>query len=136
MKAFRFLSFVLAAGLFAGCATTTTTKTLTSFDNHKQISLDIGQLFVVELEANPTTGYRWDYQQEGNAFLEPVGESRYQAGAAPIGMVGGGGREYFTFRAANAGQQILKLEYHRPFERDVAPVQTVIYNLVIGGKGQ
>jgi len=88
------------------------------------------------LEANSTTGYRWDYQQEGTAFLEPVGGPRYQAGPTPIGMTGVGGREYFTFRATNAGQQTLKLEYHRPFERDVAPVQTVIYNLVVGGKVQ
>jgi inhibitor of cysteine peptidase len=136
MKTFGNLSLVLAALLFAGCATTTSTKTLTIFDNNKQINLAVGESFVVELEMNPTTGYRWDYQQEGNAILEPVGMPRYQAGAAPVGMVGGIGREYFSFRAANAGQQTLKLEYHRPFERDVAPLQTVVYNLVIGGKAQ
>ena len=107
MKTLGILSLVLAATLLAGCATTTTTNTLTVLDNNQQVNLTAGQLFVVELEASPTTGYRWDYQQEGNAFLEPVDAPRYQAGAAPMGMVGGGGREYFTFRAANAGQQNL-----------------------------
>jgi len=134
MKTFGNLSLVLAATLLAGCATTTTTKNLTVLDNNKQVNLTAGQVFVVELEANPATGYRWDYRQEGNAFLEPVEAPRYQAGAAPIGMVGGGGREYFTFRASNAGQQTLNLQYHRPFEREVAPVQTVVFNLVVGGK--
>jgi inhibitor of cysteine peptidase len=136
MKAFAIFSFALAAGLIAGCATTPGTKTLTVFDNNKQVNLAAGQTFVVELEARPTTGYRWDYQQEGNAALELVAGPRYQADATPSSLVGGSGREYFTFRAANAGQQTLKLEYHRPFEPDVAPVQTVVYNLVVGAQGQ
>lgn len=136
MNTFGAISLVLATGLFAGCATQTTTKTLTVFDNDKQINLVVGQPFMVQLASNPTTGYRWIYEQEGTAFLEPVGEPRYQAGSAPIGMVGGGGTEYFMFKATNAGQQSLKLEYVRPFERDVPPVQTVSYNLVVAGKAQ
>jgi inhibitor of cysteine peptidase len=135
-KTFGTFALVLAAMLLAGCATTTATKTLTIFDNNKSINLAVGQVFMVTLETNPTTGYRWDYQQEGTAFLEPLGEPRYQAGSAPVGMVGGGGKEYFTFRPSNAGQQTLKLDYHRPFERDVAPLQIVSYNLVVAGQGQ
>jgi inhibitor of cysteine peptidase len=136
MKTFGTISVVLAVWLLAGCATTDTAKTLTVFDNNKQINLVVGQSFVVQLASNPTTGYRWIYRQEGTAFLEPVGEPRYQVGPAPIGMVGSGGTEYFTFKTTNAGEQTLKLEYCRPFERDVAPVQTVTYDLVVGGKGQ
>jgi inhibitor of cysteine peptidase len=135
MKTIGSISLVLAAWLFAGCATTAT-KTLTVFDNDKQINLAVGQSFMVQLASNPTTGYRWIYQQEGTAFLEPVGEPRYQSGPAPIGTVGGGGTEYFAFKATNIGQQTLKLEYLRPFVRDVPPVQTVSYNLVVSGNGQ
>jgi inhibitor of cysteine peptidase len=136
MKTVGTISLVLAAWLFAGCATTTATKTLTVFDNNKQINLVVGQSFMVQLASNPTTGYRWIYQQEGTAFLELVGEPRYQSGPAPVGTVGGGGTEYFAFKATNIGQQTLKLEYVRPFERDVLPVQTVNYNLVVSGNGQ
>lgn len=130
------ISLVIAACLFAGCATTTNIKTLTAFDNNKQVNLVVGQSFMVQLTSNPTTGYRWIYQQEGTAFVEPVGEPRYQSGPAPVGMVGGAGTEYFTFKATSAGQQTLKLVYLRPFERDVAPVQTVTYNLVINSNAQ
>ncbi len=136
MKTAGIISLVLAAGLFAGCATHSNTKTLTVFDNDKQINLVVGQSFVVQLASNPTTGYHWIYRQEGTAFLEPVGEPRYQPSPAPAWTVGGGGMEYFVFKATNAGQQTLKLEYLRPFERDVPPVQTVSYNLVVSSQGQ
>jgi inhibitor of cysteine peptidase len=136
MKNIGTISLVLAAWLFAGCATQTATKTLTVFDNDKQINLVVGQPFMVQLASNPTTGYRWIYQQQGTAILEPVGEPRYLSGPAAIGMVGGGGTEYFMFKAKSIGQQTLKLEYLRPFERDVPPVQTVSYNLVVSGTGQ
>jgi inhibitor of cysteine peptidase len=132
MKLAGITSLVVSAVLFAGCATPTT-KTLTVFDNNKQINLTVGEMFVVALPTNPTMGYWWSYEQEGNAFLEQVGEPGYQTGSAPVGTAGGNGTEYYTFRASNAGQQTLKLDYVRPFVKDAAPVQTVSYDLVVGG---
>jgi inhibitor of cysteine peptidase len=131
MKNFVIIYLAVCASLLAGCASTTSTKTLTIFDNNKQISVTVGQVFVVKLSSNPTTGYRWRYQPEQTAILEQVGEPAYRNGASPIGNMGGGGTVFFTFKANNVGQQVLTFEYSRPFEKDVNPAQTATFNLAV-----
>jgi inhibitor of cysteine peptidase len=131
MKTFRIILLVLTALLFAGCATNST-KTLTEFDNNKHINLMVGQLFVVKLPSNSTTGYRWNYQNGDNAVIEMVGSPSFQIGSAPVGTVGGGSTEFFTFRAKSVGQENLKFEYSRLFGGGIAPEQTVSYDLVVG----
>lgn len=126
------LSFVAFIGLlFAGCATSNSTLTLTSFDSGKQVILAVGQVFLVQLPSNSTTGYRWNEANKGEAAVKGVGEPSYIIGAAPIGMVGTGGTETWTFRAIKTGQETLRLEYSRPFEKDLAPAQTVAFDLVV-----
>jgi inhibitor of cysteine peptidase len=134
MKTFKLLASALTALLFAGCATTNNTKTLTSFDSGKQATVTVGQVFVVELPSNPTTGFRWNYQQDGEPVVEQVGEPSYLLGPSPVGMMGGGGTETWTFRATKEGRETLRLEYARPWEKDAAPVQTIVFKLVVAGE--
>jgi len=131
MKMFRLLSFAFIGLLFTGCATTDLTQVLTPLDSNKQVTLKVGQVFEVELPSNQTTGYRWNYRSDGEAVVEKVGEPSYMLGSSPMGMVGGGGTEIWTFRATNGGRGTIRLEYARPWERDVAPVQTVVFKVVV-----
>jgi inhibitor of cysteine peptidase len=133
MKTTNLLSYALMALIFTGCATSKTpTKTLTAFDDNKQLTVVVGQTFVVELPSNPTTGYRWNYRLAGGNVVEQIGEPFFQVGAAPVGTIGNGGTEYFTFRATQLGRQSLRMEYERSWEKDVAPAKIVNYEIIVG----
>jgi len=48
-------------------------------------------------------------------------------------MVGVGGTEVWHFRATKVGQQTLSFDYARSWETNVAPAQTVSFNVVVEG---
>ena len=121
---------VLIACLLAGCATHSSVKVLTPLDNGHEITVTVGQVLFVELPGNLTTGYGWNYQNNG-AALEQLGQREYMEDAHPFGLVGVGGTEIWRFRAVKVGRQVLRLEYARPWETNVPPVKSVNFNMVI-----
>jgi inhibitor of cysteine peptidase len=120
----------LIACLLAGCATNSSTRVLTPLDNGHEVTVTVGQVLVVELPSNRTTGYEWNYRIVGGVF-EQVGQREFMEDAHPFGMVGVGGTEIWRFRAVKGGRQTLRLDYVRPWEKDVAPVKTVSFNVVV-----
>lgn len=97
-----------------------------------QIELEPGQILIVTLESNPTTGYRWEQIEPQEHLLQQKGDAEYIAsdiGGVPL--VGSGGWETFRFKAIRAGQMTLKLIYHRPWEEGVEPLKTFSINVVI-----
>jgi inhibitor of cysteine peptidase len=110
------LALVLA---MSGCASTSESPLeLTAEDSGTTQTLAVGQQMSVTLEANPTTGYSWAIDGALPQQLEQAGEPAY---AAESDLVGAGGAETWTFRAASAGQGVLKLKYWRSFEPTVPP---------------
>jgi inhibitor of cysteine peptidase len=89
---------------------------LTSADDGTTVELEEGQELVIRLESNQTTGFRW------NLVEAPPEETLEQVSAEyeepEDGLVGEGGTEVWTFRAAGPGEGALKLGYFRPFEPD------------------
>ena len=101
-------------------------------DNDGQIELEQGQVLVVTLQSNPTTGYSWEVSENQEKILQQMGDSEFisqDTGDAPI--VGAGGWEIFRFKAVSAGQVTLKLIYRRPWEEDVEPVTKFSLNVVV-----
>jgi inhibitor of cysteine peptidase len=90
-------------------------------DNGSQVSLAQGQILVVTLESNPTTGYSWQADGLAGDVLQQVGEAEFQAQSD---LLGAPGVEILRFQATGSGQVELKLVYHRPWEQGVAPLQT------------
>jgi inhibitor of cysteine peptidase len=120
--------------LLVGCATSHPLKTLTPLDNGHEIRVTVGQVLVVELPSNHTTGFCWSERSDAESVVEKVGEPAYMQDSSPFGIVGAGGTEIWRFRAAKVGQQTLRLDYARPWEKDVAPVRTVSFDVVVGEK--
>jgi inhibitor of cysteine peptidase len=83
--------------------------------------LRIGDTLEVELAGNPTTGYQWEVVAGEGEMLKSMGEAEFIQGTQ---VVGAGGTFRFQFEAVLAGETNLKLEYKRPFEPDVAPLNT------------
>jgi len=97
-----------------------------------QIELEQGQILVVTLESNPTTGYRWEQVETQESILEQMGEAEFkpsETGEPPL--VGAGGWEIFRFKAISAGRLTLQLVYHRPWEEGVEPINTFSIEVVV-----
>jgi len=95
---------------------------LTDTDNGKDISLKVGDRLVITLPGNPSTGYSWEVNTVDVAVLSQVGDPQFVSDNT--GLVGAGGKLALTFDAEKGGITSLVLVYHRPWETDVAPLQT------------
>jgi len=110
------------------------------------VALARGQTLVVTLEANVTTGYRWEPVTGYAPTLMQIGTADYVArstdatatpvdpsSTAPIApaVAGAPGDMTFRFRAETAGTTTLQLAYQRPFEPAVAPAKTVRYVVTV-----
>ena len=95
------------------------------------MTVERNQTLVVTLEANITTGYRWEPVAGFTPVLAQVGTADYVArsGAAPV--AGAPGDMTFRFRAQAPGTTTLELAYRRPFETNVAPAKTVRYDVTV-----
>ncbi len=94
------------------------------------IEVEVGQEFVIALEASPTTGYRWQFIDPlDEEILELVG-SEYKVPENE--RIGAGEEELLTFRAVSQGATRMSLGYGRPWERDVLPIKTRTFDVVVG----
>lgn len=89
------------------------------------ISVAVGTTFVVELEANPTTGYAWVAADNPNATF--VKSEQVRSSTLP----GAPGMQRLTFEATARGSSTLVLDYERSFESGVPPVQTESFPLTV-----
>ena len=100
---------------------------LTDSANNKTVDAKVGQLVVLTLEANPTTGYRW-FVQSFPLVIELVNFIYTPKGKE---MAGSGGTQTAEFLAKSAGTADLKLEYRRPWEHDTPPVRTFVVKITV-----
>ncbi|MFA5885442.1 MAG: protease inhibitor I42 family protein [Acidimicrobiia bacterium] len=91
----------------------------------QSITVQQGDTFVIALDANPSTGYSWSAAANPNATY--VSSKQVQGKDLP----GAPGTQRLTFRATAAGSSTLVLNYSRPFETGVPPVQTESFSLTV-----
>ena len=108
---------LLAASLFAGCG-----QSREYTDPSQAIEIGVGKQFIIVLEANPTTGYRWETDFDGS-FLKLV-QSEFKPAKAEPGVAGVGGEQRFTFEGLKEGRTEVTLTYKRPWEQDFADQKT------------
>ena len=89
------------------------------------------QTLVITLEANITTGYRWETVPGYAPVLAQLPTPDYSARPTATPVAGAPGDMTFHFRAENAGTTTLELAYRRPFEPDVAPAKTIHYDVTV-----
>lgn len=100
-------------------------------DGGSLVELRSGQVLVVTLESNPTTGYRWEVSEVDESVLAQIGEAEFQeAPKEDEQMVGVGGTETFRFESA-PGSTTLTLVYHRSWETDVEPLETFTVEVTV-----
>lgn len=94
---------------------------LNAKDDGGQTELKEGQLLVITLEGNPSTGYIWEVEEGSEKIIRQVGEIEFQPQSA---LLGAPANEIMRFQAVGAGQSTLKLVYRRPWEKGVQPAKT------------
>jgi len=79
-----------------------------------------GEEFVIVLESNASTGFAWRLAAPTDEKVVRFLRSRYEAPSGS-GVVGAGGKEYWSFVAAAAGSTTIRLEYVRSFQSVPGP---------------
>ena len=141
MKYILLLTAALFAGLQLSAADTVLEPNLpdpdepveihvTSGDANKEIKAKVGEIIVIEIEGNATTGYRWDeVAGRSDSVLESQGHE-YKTRELPVGMVGYGDKAFFRYLVKAPGKTEIVLAYTRPWEKDVPPAQTFNVKIV------
>jgi len=114
----------------AQCAQKNTLK-LTEQDAGRTVDMRVGELLEVTLRGNPTTGYMWDVQSVDPNILKPADQLEFQADSK---LIGSPGKLTLRFEATRAGKTPLRLIYHRPWEKNVEPIDTFEVTVVIKEK--
>lgn len=94
-------------------------------DPSQPISVKAGEIFMIVVESNPSTGYEWKVVGDltGIEFVS----TEYTAGE-PI-LAGSGGVDVWTFKAISAGETQITLGAYPPGATDFE--QAVTYNIII-----
>jgi inhibitor of cysteine peptidase len=121
------LSMLLIAAALTGCAAASADKTYGKDD--KDIAVSAGDMFTIELEANPTTGYDWSINVSDESIVK-LESQEYQQQPGSEELVGAGGTDIFTFKGIKAGSATITFIYERSFEQESA-VETLLYNVTV-----
>lgn len=125
---------VLSVATATGCTTASTAgsasseRELTAADRDT-VAVRVGDVLVVRLDSNPSTGYGWTWDERAAAGVLVKDGEPTMSGAAP--MPGSGGVQTWRFRAAAPGEAQLQLDYLRPWEKDTPPVRTVRWSVQV-----
>jgi predicted secreted protein len=79
-------------------------------DPSEIVRAGVGQTFAIALRANRSTGFSWEVAQPPAPSVETLG-SAYETRTPGIG---GGGQEFWVFRALSTGEALVTLRYVRP----------------------
>lgn len=87
------------------------------------LTLTQGQLLILSLPSNPTTGFRWTLRDGADGVLQRLGPEVY-SNPEDAGLVGAAGQSTWRFSAREPGEGRLLLTYQQPWEPNVPPAQT------------
>jgi predicted secreted protein len=113
-------------GLAAETATSATDRPVEGkvldLEGSREVSVPMGQLLRVELQANAGTGYVWQCREPADGAVRSVGSPS----SRPIdrGVMGGRVMWILSFRPVRPGDCELLFELVRPWEQGVAPAKT------------
>jgi inhibitor of cysteine peptidase len=130
-------SLLVAAALAsrAGAAPAASGRTVgvDARDNHGQVQLRVGDTLVVSLQANPSTGYRWQITENNPSILRSLGAPTFVPDRGEL--IGGRGRQVFRFQAVGNGGTGLTMLYQRTGRRDPRPGDRFEILILVRGTG-
>ncbi len=121
--------------LFVGCTTSAELGStsipsqvqFTEANGNQRAQVSVNQTVIIDLEGNISTGYSWEVAALDPKMLQQVGDPEFKPSS---NLAGAPGRQLTRFKVIGAGESELKLVYHRPWEKDVAPLKTFSITLL------
>ena len=116
----------------AGCQTTSEPGSVNGPVLEKQHrTLSVGETTRVLLVSNKTTGFEWSVNQSASMGMDLVAitDSGYATTDSSDGMVGAPGRQWWLIKGVKPGQAIIRLVYHRPWEKDTPPARQAVFTI-------
>jgi inhibitor of cysteine peptidase len=110
-------------------AATTDTINVGPAANGSQRRLHRGDVLVVRLPSNPSTGYTWKVCCGTRTLL--VVASRTYLPPRDEQLVGAPGKAVLRFRAVKAGKTVLRLHYVRSWEKGAVPARTFALRVTV-----
>ncbi len=129
------LGTLLIAGIACGGTSGSPTPTPTTTPAHTNVSVNasnsgglvnmsVGDLLIVKLDSNKTTGYSWNLSAISNTgVIKKVSDEYVTPPPSDPPMTGQGGYEKWTFEALEAGTANISMKYIRPWETTAEPAE-------------
>lgn len=96
-------------------------------DSGKTVKAGVGDLVLIQLAANPSTGYSWSAADQAAGSAVALKSKKFltaaQINAEIQPMPGQGGQTTFTYRVVKVGKATISLSYRRPWEKKAKPAK-------------
>lgn len=109
------------------------TVILSEKDSGRTVKLRTGDYLEIHLEANPSTGYRWN-SSTPNSYVLRLLLDEYRGTKQEKKMTGAPVRKIFRYGAVGPGETGIRLEYRRPWEKDQPPAKTFDIMIRVSGE--
>ena len=129
----RFLSLAILASVlitFSACVAKKEIKVYAS-DNGGEIVCKPGDVILLSLKANPTTGYDWEVVEPPDDSVIQVGEREFSQSVKDEKLTGAGGVDQWRIQAIQPGRAHLELVHRRHWEKDVEPHDRFSLDIVV-----
>jgi inhibitor of cysteine peptidase len=127
-KMFKSVSLLIVFMALGRCNINGEIFTLSQENTGQEFEISLDTEIVLSLKSNPSTGYNWFISQIDTSILKQVGEAEYKSESKKMGAPG---VQIFHFQSISIGKTSLMLIYHRPWEKEIAPLDTFQVRLTI-----
>lgn len=119
------LSILVA--LISGCSGRSEVKVYGKQD--RNITVNTGKRFIIQLEENPSTGYAWSFiiSDKGIVYLF---DNKFDENPTDNLIVGSSGVRNLTFMGRSKGTATITCVYERSWEKNERD-ETIIYNVTV-----
>jgi len=135
------LGTLLVVGIACGGKSESPTPTPTSTPNEVNVdasfngsetALAIGELLIVTLDSNATTGFSWNLSTiSDTAVIQKVSDEYVAPTPTDPPLMGQGGQEVWTFEALAAGTATISMKYIQPWEQNPEPANTFNITVIV-----
>ena len=126
-----FFSFIVVLLILPYITSCTGSGAYTLENNGETINLRKGDSITLKLESNPTTGYGWQLTDDMDSTVVSFTSTEYKQSKNAEEMVGSGGYEYFYFKSIASGSTDIILNYARPWEEGIEPIDVFKLSVVV-----
>lgn len=97
-------------------------------DNGGQIEVSKNDVVIISLQADPSTGYRWQVEETDRRILRQVGKIEFKQESK---LLGAPGKQTLNFKVVGAGRSSLELIYRRPWEKKAVPAKIFYIQVIV-----